>query len=107
MTIKTFSAGTAKDSIKFDVDGDEFEAISPNSLPAGALAQYFEMINDGKLFTAHEVFFKNILTEDSYKLFEERLNSKEKPITIKVLSDISSWLLGDMYMGEDLGESKE
>lgn len=105
--MKKFSVGKIGEPVKFSVDDDEFEAIPANSLPAGHLVKYFEKINDAKIFEAHELFFQAVLTEESYKLFYDRLNSTEKPITINVMGDIAAYLLGDVYMqGEASAESK-
>lgn len=107
-TMKKFSVGTISEPVKFEVDDDEFEAIPANRLPAGALVRYFEKIGDSKIFEAHEIFFKAVLTEESFKLFNDRLNSEEKPITINIMGDVAAWLLGDVYMqGEASAESKQ
>jgi len=105
--MKAFTTGKVKEPIKFSIDEDEFEAISPDSLPAGALATYFEKINEGHLFAAHEDLFRTILTEEGLAVFQARLNSTDNPINIKMLGEVSAWLLGEMYMGEASGESKE
>lgn len=99
MSKKTFNVTKTEEPITFDVDGEEFEAIAADRLPAGALATYFQYINEGNLFKAHDSFFETVLTEESYKRFNDRLNSKENPITVQVLGDIAAWLLGDEYMG--------
>lgn len=104
MSKKTFNVTKTEEPITFDVDGEEFEAIPADRLPAGALAAYFQHINDGNLFKAHDAFFETVLTEDSYKRFDARLNSKENPITVNVLGDIAAWLLGDEYMGGKVTE---
>jgi hypothetical protein len=96
---KTFNITKTDEPITFDIDGEEFEAIAADRLPAGALADYFQHINEGNLFKAHDAFFETVLTEDSYKRFNDRLHSKENPITVNVLGDIAAWLLGDEYMG--------
>lgn len=99
MSKKTFNVTKTDEPITFDIDGEEFEAMAADRLPAGALASYFQNINDGNLFKAHDAFFSTVLTEDSYTRFNDRLNSKDNPITLPVLGDIASWLLGDEYMG--------
>lgn len=104
MSKKTFNVTKTDEPITFDVDGEEFEAIPADRLPAGALATYFQHINEGNLFKAHDAFFQTVLTDDSYKRFNERLNSKDNPITVQVLGDIAAWLLGDEYMGGKAGE---
>lgn len=106
--IKTFNIGTISEPVKFLIDDDEFEAIPANRLPAGSLAKYFSAINDSKIFDAHDFFFTAVLTEESYKLFNDRLNSAEKPITIGVMGDVAAWLLGEVYLqGEATEKSKE
>jgi hypothetical protein len=106
-TIKTFNIGVVTEPVRFNIDEDEYEAIPANRLPAGSLAKYFEAINDNRLFEGQELFFKAVLTETSYKLYEDRINSTEKPITLGVLGEVSSWLLGEVYLqGEATEESK-
>lgn len=107
MTKKTFNVTKTDEPITFDVDGEEFEAIPADRLPAGALADYFQLINEGNLFKAHDAFFEVVLTEDSYKRFDARLNSKDNPITVTVLGEIAAWLLGDEYMGGKAAETTE
>lgn len=105
--IKQFNIGEVSEPVQFKIGEDEFEAIPANRLPAGALASYFTAINESRIFDAHEEFFKVVLTEDSSKLFLERLYSTEKPITVTVLGEIAAWLLGEVYMeGEASEESK-
>lgn len=99
MSKKTFNVVKTGEPITFDIDGDEYEAIPAHRLPAGALATYFQNINEGNLFKAHDEFFKTVLVEDSYKRFNDRINGGDEPITISVLGDIAAWLLGDEYMG--------
>lgn len=102
---KAFNVSTVSEPVTFTIDADEFEAIAANRLPAGALAKYFTAINSNSIFDAQDLFFQAVLTETSYKLFNERLNSTENPIPFNVLTDIASWLLGDVYLqGEASGE---
>jgi len=107
MSKKTFKVTNTGEPITFDVNGEEFEAIPADRLPAGALATYFQNINDGNLFKAHDSFFETVLNEDSYTRFNARLNDKENPITVSVLGDIAAWLLGDEYMGKASEEDKQ
>lgn len=105
---KKFSVGTVSEPVSFEIDEDTFAAIPANRLPAGQLATYFQYINDSRIFDAHEHFFKTVLTEESYKLFYERMESVDNPITISVMGDVAAWLLGEVYMqGEATDEPKE
>lgn len=106
-TRKTFSIGTIGEPVTFLIDEDEFEAIPANRLPAGALAKYFAAINDSRIFDAHEFFFTAVLTEESYKLFNDRLDSVEKPITVGIMGDIAAWLLGEVYLQGEAESSKK
>ena len=106
-TMKQFNIGAISEPVTFSIDEDEFEAIPANRLPAGSLAKYFTAINESRIFDAHEFFFSAVLTEESYTLFDGRLNSIEKPITIGIMGDIAAWLLGEVYLqGEATEESK-
>lgn len=104
---KTFNVSTVSEPVTFTIDEDEFEAIPSNHLPAGSLAKYFQAINNNSIFEAQDLFFQAVLTESSYKLFSDRLNSKEKPIPFSLLTEIAAWLLGDIYLqGEATVEPK-
>lgn len=104
---KAFNIGKVSEPVTFTIDGDEFEAIPSNRLPAGSLAKYFAAINNNSIFEAQDLFFKAVLVEASYKVFNDRLNSTENPIPFSVLTDIASWLLGEVYLqGEATEESK-
>lgn len=107
MAKKSFNISAVSEPVTFSIDEDEFEAIPSNRLPAGALAKYFAAINNSNIFEAQDLFFQAVLTEASYKLFNDRLVSEEKPITFSVLTEIASWLLGDVYLqGEATAEPK-
>jgi hypothetical protein len=105
---KKFSISKVSEPVTFTVDDNEFEAIPANRLPAGALAKYFAAVNDNKIFDAQDLFFKAVLTEPSYKLFSDRLNSTETPITFSLLTEIASWLLSEVYLqGEASADAKQ
>lgn len=105
--VKSFNIGTISEPVKFTIDEDEFEAIPSNRLPAGALAKYFAAINDNNLFDAQALFFSAVLTAESYKRFDDRLNSTDRPITLALLGDVAAWLLGEVYLqGEATEEAK-
>lgn len=97
-TVKTFNIGKITEPVKFNIDEDEFEAIPANRLPAGLVAKYFAAVNDNKIFEAQDFFFSVVLTEDSFKVFNDRLNSKDNPITVSVMGEIAAWLLGEVYL---------
>lgn len=97
--MKTFNIIKTDQSFTFTVDKDLFEAIPADKVSASLLASYFQHIMDGNLFKAHDFFFETVLTEESYKRFNDRLNSKTNPITIFVLGDIAAWLIGDQFLG--------
>lgn len=103
--MKKFKLSDIVENVKFQIDEDEFEAVASSRMPAGHLAKYFEHINDGKLFEAHMTFFETVLTDESWKRFDERSKSKDYPITLQMLADISTWLLSEVYLGGKASES--
>lgn len=104
---KTFNVSTVIEPVTFNIDDDEFEALPANRLPAGVLVKYFQKINESQLFDANDEFFKSVLTEESAKLFIDRISSTEKPITIAVMGEVASWLIGEVYLqGEATEEPK-
>lgn len=108
MATKRFSVGDVSGPVEFEIDNDKFVAIPSNRLPAGVLAKYFEKINEGKIFEAQDYFFETVLTADSAKLFFERMESVENPITVPIIGEIAAWLLGEVYVqGEVTEESKK
>ena len=101
MTMKTFTSKPQAEPVTFNIDEDEFEAIPSNQLPGGVVNEYFKKVSKGEVFEAHEELFKFVLTEESYKIFQERYTTKnDKPITITMLGEVAAWLLGSVYMGE-------
>jgi len=83
----------------FTVGNEAFEVIPAEKLLASGLATYFQSINDGDLFKAHDAFLEIALTNDSYKRFNSRLYSKNNPITLSTLAEVTSWLVGDVFLG--------
>lgn len=105
--MKTFNILDTEIPVIFTVGNETFEAVPADKISAKIIATYFRLVNDGDLFKAHDQFFKTVLTADSYRRFNIRLNSKEKPITISILADITSWLIGDVFFGgESFGRSQ-
>lgn len=105
--MKAFTSKPSSAPVIFAIDEDEFEAVPAGQMPGGVLDAYFKKVKEGEVFEAHLEFFKFALTEASYKLFEDRYhNRSDKPITITMLGEISTWLLGSVYMGED-GDSDQ
>lgn len=108
MSMKTFTSKPQAEPVTFTIDEDEFEAIPANQLPGGVVNEYFKKVSKGEIFEAHEDLFKFVLTEESYKIFQERYTTKnEQPITITMLGEVAAWLLGTVYMGEDGGTDQE
>jgi len=107
MKTKKFSVGKLGEPVKFSVDDDEYEAVPANRLPAAIIAKYFEKLNESRIFDAHDILFKAVLTEESAKRFFERLESTENPITVNVMGDIAAWLLGEVYMSGEAGDESK
>lgn len=100
--MKEFTSKPQSEPVTFKIDEEEFEALPANQMPGGVLDAYFKKIKEGEVFDAHLNFFKFALTEESYKRFEDRYaNKNDRPITITMLGEVATWLLGSVYMGED------
>lgn len=99
--MKAFTSSPNAGPVTFTIDEDSFEALPANQMPAGVINSYFKQVKEGEVFEAHLEFLKFSLTEESFKVFEERYASKiEKPITFAMLNEVATWLLGSVYMGE-------
>lgn len=99
--MKTFTSQPAAEPVTFMVDEDEFTALPAGQMPGGVINTYFKKVKEGDVFEANYDFFEFVLDEQSFKVFDERFNLKvEQPITVKLLADIATWLLGSVYMGE-------
>lgn len=97
--MNTFNITKTDQPIIFTIGNEDFEAIPAEKLSANVIARYFQEINEGNLFKAHEEFFQAVLTLESYERFNTRLNFKKDPITIFTLGDITSWLIGEEFLG--------
>lgn len=102
MPKKTFEVSDSTEVVEFTVPGNPdstFKAVSAAQLPAVALIRYAELVNAGDLWRAHKLFFEDVLEPDSYLAWDERLNSKDNPITMTTMVKIASWLVGEVYGG--------
>lgn len=104
--MKDFTQSGSTEDVEFTIDGDVFKAIAPRNFPANAMIRYAETIAEGKVFSAHERFFADALTEESYKLFYDRLDSGVNPINIDTMIQVASWLVGEVYGGGNSAPSK-
>lgn len=95
----TFNLTKTHEPLFFTVNGEEFEALPAKEISASVLTEFFQLINSGDLFKSHDGFLKDALTEESYNRFKKRLNSTENAITVSVLGEVVSWLIGDEYSG--------
>lgn len=103
---KEFKQSGSEDEVEFTIDGDAFTALAPRRLPANVLIRYAESIGEGKLFAAHERFFADVLTEEGYKTFYDRLDSNVNPINIDTMIQVASYLVGEVYGGGNSVPSK-
>lgn len=101
--IKEFLTSERDEPIKFKVDDDVFVAIAPNKCPANILVRYAETMMTGRSYTAHTRFFADVMEEESYATFAQRLDSKDNPITINGMADVANWLVEEIYAGKAKG----
>lgn len=79
--------------IKFKLHGEEFTAI-PEIQGKVLLQLIAESSEDGS--NTGEVmskFFSNVLLEESLQRFNALLESKDRIVSVEVLSDITGWLI--------------
>lgn len=91
--IKEFKVSELNDPIQFKIGDDVFVGLPANKVPAGALIRYAELVNDGKVFAAHTIFFNDILEDESAAKFSERIDSKENPINLSTMVEVATWLM--------------
>lgn len=101
--MKDFQISELDEPVKFSVSGDVFVAVAPARLPANVLVRYAEGVTIGRVHSAHMRLFSDVLDEDSYKLFADRLDSSENPITLHTMANITTWLVEEIYSGKDTG----
>lgn len=96
--MKDFSQ--ARPDVTFQIDGDVFFAYP--ALPARVLVG-FAMTFDGvsedtpanEQMDAMLSILERALKPDSYRLFNERTSSREKPIDLNQVNDVMEWMLGE------------
>lgn len=101
--MKAFTNTASEETIEFEIDGEKFQALAPRFVSAGVLESYFKSVKAGEIFEAHNNLFAKVLTEESHIRFVDRLISNTNPITLEILGEVSSWLIGDEYMGGGSG----
>jgi hypothetical protein len=101
--IKEFLTSERDEPTKFKVDDDVFVAVAPNKLPANVLISYAETMAIGRVRSAHIRLFADVLEEDSHKVFAERMNSTENPVTLTMMADVANWLVEEIYAGKAKG----
>lgn len=109
MPTKTFPVTESTEDVVFVIEEDTFTAVPASRLPGSVMLHYVELIEKGSIYEANAYFVEAALTEGSAKLFMDRLNSKENPITLRTMGKVVNWLFGEVYgifSGED-AEGKE
>lgn len=92
---------TRTEPIRFRIDDDLFEAAS--DIPAATMFRLADMRKNlnsddrGERFEGLKTIFRELLTDESYALFEGRLGSREKPIGTKTMNEVLEWLTGEGY----------
>jgi hypothetical protein len=101
--MKEFATSERDEPIKFKVDDDVFVAVAPAKLPANVLIRYAETMAVGRIHSAHTRFYSDVLEEESHAAFAARLDSKDNPITLPMMAEITNWLVEDIYSGKAKG----
>lgn len=90
--MKTFKVANATEPLEFQIGDDVFTAIPANRLPGYVLIKYVELVQEGKIYKAHQELFAKALVAESSKLFLDRLDSIENPITLEQMVEVAEWL---------------
>jgi hypothetical protein len=98
--IKDFTRAPKR--IRFKIDADIFEGMP--GLPVMQLVEFAAMAEEMETASVREYpelfskLFALVLTEQSYGVFMERLDSREKPIDFQHLNGVMPYLLGEYGM---------
>lgn len=91
--MKEFTVSSGMEKIQFKVGDDLFVAVAPDRLPGNVLIRYAEKAQAGKLYEGNLEFFNYALEDESAALFKNRLDSKDNPITLDVMTQVVEWLV--------------
>lgn len=105
---KDFGNGGAVASdepVVFKLHGEEFHCV-PN-IQGKLLLELVSVPTDDAVKSTEMTFrfFDYVLTEESLKRFKELLDSKDKVVTLEVITDISAWLIEE-YTNRPLQQSE-
>lgn len=88
--------------VRFSMDGDIFDAVP--EIPANLMVDLVDKLTtpatdpSGQFKQALDVL-RQLLTPDSRETFERRLSDPANPISLPQLTELTSWLLGEVYGG--------
>lgn len=106
---KDFTRTKKHEPVTFTLDGDTFHCV--RKMPGGLIKKVTSLgdienksVND-KIDTFMGLL-KDLLLDDSYEIFNARLNDKTNPIDIEEMGDIIEWLI-EVYTGRPLVQSSE
>lgn len=91
--MKEFTVAETGEPISFKIGKDVFKAVPAERLPGNIIIRYAEQVNEGKLYIANKTFFNRVLEDESSELFHHRLDSKENPITLEVMTQVVEYLV--------------
>lgn len=89
----------SSDPIKFALHGQEFECHP--RLQGKTLLQFVELANSddaGSSAKVTRVFFEKVMDAETYKRFDELLDSPDTIVTVESLGEIIGWLIEE-YSG--------
>ncbi len=105
-------ARSANEGTRFMIDGDEFLAKPPSDVPGGALLDLTaaavavvgstgeeRAVAIGRQVAASAEFLRLALAPISVELLERRLRDAENPITMETVTEVTNWLLEEVYSG--------
>lgn len=93
---KDFGAGVEKDSgpLSFKLHGEEFHCVPriQGQVLLDLVAKSGDTSPQGSADTMN-MFFLNVLQDESYKKFEALTRDKDKIVEVQTLAEIVSWLM--------------
>jgi len=88
------NAGVKQEKLSFKIYDEDFECISV--LPGKTLLSFAELSsseNGAESAKAINVFFKKVLTKESYARFDALTEDPDRLVTVETLAEIVNWII--------------
>ena len=88
------NAGVEQEKLSFKIYNEDFECVSV--LPGKTLLSFAELSsseNGAESAKAINVFFKKVLTKESYARFDALTEDPDRLVTVETLAEIVNWII--------------